>query len=628
MLRLRSLSSPGGEVLRVGIVGCLSLAGLLSAQSPQPPCVSDPVGCYKPGFPAQYPGGGAPRGSQPAIADLGLTPGHKSIIVGTSTRKLFVFFHDGTVAPHFPVTLPGDICSSPTIGDLNGDGAPDIVVGFGCTLTPGDPGGLVAYTRTGQKIWQVDTVNPVQSSAAIGDVDGDGLTEVAFGALDMNLHLLRGSNGTEKAGWPVFVRDTSFSTPALADIDGDGKLDIVIGVDAHLEGPPYNTPRGGCLQVRRWDGSSVSGFPFCVDQTIFSSPAVGDIDGDGAPEIVFGTGVGYEPVSHAVYAVNCDGTLATNWPVSVSGTVEGAPALADLDGNGHPDVIVSDSYRDGTPQAAVYAFTGAGAQLFRTVPITFFGVGFAGLGDPIVADVAGDGAPEILVGVNTEIAVLTKTGVQLTDDGRHLAGMFSYYTETAPSGVAVLDMETDGQKIEVVAVSGAPYPTATNTKVFVWNPKSSSVPPWGMFHHDEKRTGVVPGTPACPSSAGRSSFYTVPPCRIVDTRWTISALGGPALAPQATRVFPLESACWTVDVNATAISVNVTVANSTSAAGDLRIYPAGQPEPVASSINFRGGQTVANGAVIKLPWGGLVAVKNDQSAGQVHFILDVNGYYK
>lgn len=607
-----------------------SIVSPAAAQNPQPPCVSTPPGCYKPGFPAVFPGGGAPRGSQPAVADLGLTPGHKSIVFGTSARKLFVVLYDGTVAPGFPVSLPGEPCSSPTIGDLNGDGAPDIVIGYGCTLSPSLPGGLRAYSRTGVMLWEFVPENPltdwVQSSAAIGDVDGDGQVEVAFGCLDMKIHLLKGTDGTEKPGWPVDVRDTIFSSPALFDIDGDGKLDVVIGVDAHHETGPFMTPQGGCIQVRRWDGTSVSGFPVCFDQTIFSSPAIGDIDGDGRPEIVFGTGVGWPNISHAVYALHCDGSPVAGWPVTVSGTVEVAPALADLNGDGHPEVIVVDSYRDGTPQGAVYAFTGNGTRLFRTVPKCFFGVGVYYPGDPVVADVAGDGAPEILVGINTEIAVLTSTGTQLTDDGRHLPGMFSYYTETAPSGVVVTDMENDGQKIEVIAVAGHPFPTATDTQVFVWNPKATSVPPWGMFHHDEKRTGVVPGTPGCPNTSGRSSFYTVPVCRVLDTRFITN--GGPALAALSTRVFSLQSACWTVDVNATALSVNVTVVNATAAPGDLRIYPASLPEPVASTINFRGGQTIANNAIIKLQSNGLVAVKNDQGTGQVNLIIDVNGYYK
>src|SRR5215813_10579720 len=79
-----------------------------------------PPGGYKPGFPVTITGGRTSHG-QPAIADLGLTPGHKSIIFGTFGHKLYVVKYDGSIAPGFPVTLPGDVMSSPAIGDINGD---------------------------------------------------------------------------------------------------------------------------------------------------------------------------------------------------------------------------------------------------------------------------------------------------------------------------------------------------------------------------------------------------------------------------------------------------------------------------------------------------------------------------
>src|SRR4030095_10191273 len=100
------------------------------------------------------------------------------------------------------------------------------------------------------------------------------------------------------------------------------------------------------------------------------------------------------------------------------------------------DVVITDE------NANLYALRGNGTQIFKIKPKSFFGTS-PNADNPIVADINGDGVPEILVGVNTEIAVVSATGVQLTDDGSH-DGRKSYYTETSTSGDAVTDLEGDG----------------------------------------------------------------------------------------------------------------------------------------------------------------------------------------
>lgn len=69
------------------------------------------------------------------------------------------------------------------------------------------------------------------------------------------------------------------------------------------------------------------------------------------------------------------------------------------------------------------------------------------------------------------------------------------YTTTSLSNVAVGDLDGDGVP-EVIAVSAAPFPAATDTVVHVWNPlsRAAAAPPWGMFRAGPLRQGVAPGT--------------------------------------------------------------------------------------------------------------------------------------
>ncbi len=126
--------------------------------------------------------------------------------------------------------------------------------------------------------------------------------------------------------------------------------------------------------------------------------------------------------------------------------------------------------------------------------------------------------------------------------------------------------------------------------------------------------------------SGPVNFFTLPPCRILDTRNPAGPLGGPALNGQADRTFTVANACG-IPVTAKAISVNLAAAQSTSA-GNLRLRPGGMPVPLVSSINYSSGQTRSNNAVLPLNATGQLAVFCGQASGTVHFILDVNGYFE
>jgi hypothetical protein len=92
-----------------------------------------------------------------------------------------------------------------------------------------------------------------------------------------------------------------------------------------------------------------------------------------------------------------------------------------------------------------------------------------------------------------------------------------------------------------------------------------------------------------------SAFFTLPPCRVLDTRNPTGAYGGPSLVAGASRTFTIAGQCG-VPLTATAVAVNFTVTGATGG-GFTTLYPAGTTRPLASTSNFSAGQTRANNAI-------------------------------
>jgi N-acetylneuraminic acid mutarotase len=134
---------------------------------------------------------------------------------------------------------------------------------------------------------------------------------------------------------------------------------------------------------------------------------------------------------------------------------------------------------------------------------------------------------------------------------------------------------------------------------------------------------LAPTMPPVPSA-----FYTTPPCRVIDTRNPTGLSGGPAVGALSTRSFPITGACG-VPSSAKAIAVNLTAVQPV-AGGHLTLYRGDLPAaPPSSSLNFSPGRTRANSAVISLAGDGTGTVTlQNASAGSVHVVLDVTGYFE
>jgi hypothetical protein len=120
---------------------------------------------------------------------------------------------------------------------------------------------------------------------------------------------------------------------------------------------------------------------------------------------------------------------------------------------------------------------------------------------------------------------------------------------------------------------------------------------------------------------GPLDFFTVTPCRVVDTR----GANGPALGAGTSRTFGLTGFCG-LPPTARAVAANITAVPSS--AGYLVFYRADEPVGSNSTINFSAGVTRANNAVLPLGTGGDVGVFCGVATGSVHLAIDVVGYFE
>ena len=128
-------------------------------------------------------------------------------------------------------------------------------------------------------------------------------------------------------------------------------------------------------------------------------------------------------------------------------------------------------------------------------------------------------------------------------------------------------------------------------------------------------------------AGGPYQFYTLTPCRLVDTRF---APWGSPIPTNTPRFFNIKGVCG-VPTDAKAVALTVTATQSNPYGGHITVFPGDVAVPNASTINFRPNEDIANGAIIPLA----ASATNDLGVfvggpvgSTVHVIFDVGGYYK
>jgi photosystem II stability/assembly factor-like uncharacterized protein len=299
------------------------------------------------------------------------------------------------------VPLPNQLA----IGDLDGDGRLDIVVPnndshsfsvFRNTSTPGNPSFAARVDfPTGVRSW----------FASIGDIDRDGRPDLVIANYNNNTFSVFhnvGAPGTISFAPNVdFVTGANPHAVAMGDLDGDGKPDIAVANDKANSFSVYrNTSTIGSITT----GSFANKVDFAAPWGLVDL-MIGDLDGDGKPDLVATTGATQVLTLYQNTATPGNigaGSFATGVACpTISGT--GSGTMGDLDGDGKPDIVLT-SYLG--KAISVHCNTSTGGSITTASLATRLDIPLGTYpGNPLIVDLDGDGKPDIAFVDNTNNAV-------------------------------------------------------------------------------------------------------------------------------------------------------------------------------------------------------------------------------
>ncbi|MBK6727944.1 MAG: VCBS repeat-containing protein [Xanthomonadales bacterium] len=447
----------------------------------------------------------------PAVADLD-RDGHNEVLAITNTGRLLAWNAAGVARPGFPIDMGGNVAGHIALTDLNHDQDLEILVGVGSSV-PDAVGHVHAWQPDGSalpgwpqtvarhpdgRVSRVSSVLIARLEAGldpqvIATTNNNDLDDASSSLYTPNLYAWRSNGQTVPGLWPVDdVRNAAIlGAAAVADLDGDGYDEIATGRDYHYlfayDRSGGNWP-GWPQRILLPVGGNENVDPRIVFR--YAQPVFADLDGDGRFEYAV-AGMRRPPDVETINNIDVlvyrpDGQRHPSWTVPAAGTgvidttqwMSQAAAVADLDGDGRPDLVVP--MQDGHIRA------------YRHDRSLIFDVDYAGglflyASEPVIGDIDADGHPEIVFGTHSPLQMADGVaGVWVLEhDGSAKPGT---PLRTGMPGVAapaqIVDVDGDGG-LDLVAVSAI-------GNVFVWQtgaPTAGADLPWPTARHDLARSG-------------------------------------------------------------------------------------------------------------------------------------------
>ena len=340
--------------------------------------------------------------------------------------------------------------ATPAVGDLDGDGTPEIV-------TATRAGEVVALDGKGVELWRHPLMGKVQdwSAPVLPDLDGDGIREVICGDIAGYMNCLSGDG---KLLWRVKV-DPYRVSPAAVALGPEGRAAMIV-YGTENDHVVALGPDGGL----RWLAQQESQFAR-------TNPTIGDLDGDGDYEVAINTSYN-NPNSRLVVLDAGDGALVWDARLNLHGYT--AAAIADIEGDGSNEVILP--LRSNT----IYCFSGDGTERWKTTT-----GGHAYFWTAAVVDINADGRCEI-IGAVRDTNEDGKSWFVLDEHGSVLGAYeMPGGADCAP---LVADVDKDGG-LDII-LSGSRQGLV---RCFTFGGKAQGArAPWMSQRYDDARQGCVP----------------------------------------------------------------------------------------------------------------------------------------